>query len=169
MLVSLAAVFWRSRNVTSKKTAARETSDMSACSKFFYITFGKLRAWWRHHLWIWQGTILVFKITLKTFITKCDGVITICDNLVYQLHRTCEALTLHWNDYEQKNPTVLQSVYHKTQWKVTRENPIIISWQLLKIATAFLRQSATRSLFQIATGTTKGDDYCKLRLQNTMV
>ena len=41
-------------------------------------------------------------------------------------------LTLHWNDYEQKNPTVLQSIYHKTQWKVTRENPIIISFEAVQ-------------------------------------
>ena len=32
--------------MTSKKTAAREASDMSACSKFYSvsITFGELRA-----------------------------------------------------------------------------------------------------------------------------
>ena len=114
----------------------------------------------------------------KTFITNCDVVITICDSLVYQLHRQCEARALRAREaltlLLRYTKTIMRkncfaSAYHKTQWKVARENPIILCWQLLKITTAFLRQSATLSLFQIATGTTKCDNCCKLRLQNTMV
>ena len=45
ILVSLAAIFWMSRNapparcVTSKKTAARETSQIPAKPKFFRLSF----------------------------------------------------------------------------------------------------------------------------------